>query len=518
MEGVHFLNAHPSLVSAENVSKRFYATQALNGVSFDLVRGEVHTLVGENGAGKSTLIKILGGIYQRDKGEISINGMEVRFRDPREAQEAGIVVIPQEMQLVPAATVAENVTLGEWPSKRRFGFLPAIDRSRMHERAGAALRRLKFSGNLDSRVDNLGFAERQLVAIAKALCRKAQVLILDEPTASLEHREAARLFEIIASLKTEGVGIIFVSHRLDEVVRLSDRCTVLRDGFVVDLSTKGNIFKNRLIRLMTGRDLEELHRPHQLRFGKALLEYEGGARESRRPPAPVTGREPSEIDLRLSLRQGAIVGLAGLLGSGTTAYLRKLFGAGEKPATVKMGGIEKTVDKPSVAIQFRIGLVPGERSQALVMGLSVRDNIVLPHLNTLTKRWRMDEKAIDRLVDRFMEVLDIRPLAPNLPVRSLSGGNQQKVIFARWLAGNIDVLLLDEPTHGIDVGAKARIHRLMREFVDKGGGILFTSSEMVEILSMSDNVLAMRQGDIVARMTREGGEYSEGFLRSALGG
>lgn len=512
------MSDRPSVIRAGNVSKRFYGTQALDRVSFELVRGEVHTLVGENGAGKSTLIKILGGVYQRDEGEVSIDGVEVRFHDPREAQEAGIVVIPQDMELVPAATVAENVMLGKWPSKRFFGIFPAIDRNLMHEQAKAALRRLKFSGDLDSRVDSLSFAERQLVAIAKALCRKARVLILDEPTASLEHREAERLFEIIASLKTEGVGIIFVSHRLDEVVRLSDRCTVLRDGRVVDVSTKETLSVDRLIRLMTGRDLEELHRPHRLEFGQTLLEYEGGESGSPRPPIPVKVSEPPEVDRRLRLRQGAIVGLAGLLGSGTTAYLRKLFGAGEEPATVKMGGIEKTVDKPSAAIQSRIGLVPGERSQALVMGLSVRDNIVLPHLHTLTKRWRMDEKAIDRLVDRFMEALDIRPLDPNLPVRSLSGGNQQKVIFARWLAGNIDVLLLDEPTHGIDVGAKARIHRLMREFVDKGGGILFTSSEMVEILSMSDSVLAMRQGDIVARMSREGGEYSEGFLRSALGG
>ncbi|MFQ5914261.1 MAG: sugar ABC transporter ATP-binding protein [Nitrospinota bacterium] len=512
------MNDRSSLLIARNVSKRFYATQALDRVSFDLAPGEVHTLVGENGAGKSTLIKVIGGIYQRDEGEIIIDGVERRFRDPREAQEAGVVVIPQEMQLVAAATVAENVTLGDWPSKRQFGFLPAIDRGRMRGRADEALRRLKFSGDLDSRVDQLPFAERQLVAIAKALCRKAEVLILDEPTASLEQREAERLFDVMAALKAEGVGIIFVSHRLDEVVRLSDRCTVLRDGRVVDVSAKGNIAEERLIRLMTGRDLEELHRPHRLEFGETLLQYNGGERDLPRPSVPEGRGAPPGVDRRLDLRQGAIVGLAGLLGSGTTAYLRKLFGAGGDPETVKVRGDKKTVGKPSSAIRSGVGMVPGDRADALVMGLSVRDNIVLPHLHTLTKRWRMDLNAMNRLVDDLMEALDIRPRDPGQPVRFLSGGNQQKAIFARWLAGNIDVLLLDEPTHGIDVGAKARIHRLMRDFVEQGGGILFTSSEIVEVVSMSDSVLAMRHGDIVARISREGGEYSEGFLRSVLGG
>jgi ABC-type sugar transport system ATPase subunit len=513
---MHPLSDRSSLLGARDISKRFYATQALDRVSFDLHRGEIHTLVGENGAGKSTLIKILGGIYQRDEGELFIDGTERVFRDPREAREAGVVVIPQEMQLVPAAPVAENVTLGDWPSKRFFGILPAVDRARMHERANAALKRLKFTGDLDEPVERLSFAERQLVAIAKALCREAQVLILDEPTASLEHHEAERLFGVIAGLKDEGVGIIFVSHRLDEVVRLADRCTVLRDGRVVDVSTKGEISRDRLIRQMTGRDLEELHRPHTLEFGEPLLEYDGEEAKPGRRPLPESGG--AGADRRLGVRQGAIVGLGGLLGSGTTEYLRKLFGAGDKPAAVKVRGGEKTINRPSAAIRAGVGMVPGERSQGLVMGLSVRDNIVLPHLVALTKRWRMDEKAIDRLVDDLIDSLDIRPPAPNLPVRSLSGGNQQKVIFARWLAGNIDVLLLDEPTHGIDVGAKARIHRLMREFADQGGGILFTSSEVVEVVSMSDGVLAMRNGNIVARMSRESGEYSEAFLRSALGG
>ncbi|MAF47431.1 MAG: sugar ABC transporter ATP-binding protein [Rhodospirillales bacterium] len=484
------------LLAVREISKQFYGTQALNKVSFDLAAGEVHTLVGENGAGKSTLIRILGGIYKKDSGEIIIDGAPSEITDPREALNAGIVIIPQEMQLVPDATVAENVTLGEIPSTRWLGFIPALDRRRMRERAGEALKRLNYHGPLDISVNRLPFAERQLVVIAKALLYQARILILDEPTASLEHREAERLFEIIHSLKEQKVGIIYVSHRLEEVVELSDRCTTLRDGKVVDVSIRGEIEKENIIRLMTGRDLQELHHPHKLEFGDPLIEYDG----------------------ELNLRRGEVLGLAGLLGSGTPEYLQKLFGAGDSATSLTIAGNNLNLRKPKDAINNGIGMVPGERRKALMYDLSVRDNIVLPHLSEVSNGWRLDMKRINNVVDDLMETLDIRPRDPKKLVRFLSGGNQQKVIFARWLMGNPKVLLLDKPTDGIDVGAKARIHRLMRDFTEQGGGVLFASSEMVEVINMSDNILAMRQGDIVARMSRESGEYSEGYLREALGG
>jgi len=491
------------VLEARGISKRFHGTQALTSVDFDLRSGEVHTLVGENGAGKSTLIKILGGVHRRDSGDVRIDGVAREFDTPRQALEAGIVVIPQEMQLVPAATVAENVTLGDWPTCRRFGVLPAVHRREMRQRAAAALARLQFCGRLDVPVRHLDFAERQLVAIARALCHRARVLILDEPTASLEHREVERLFATIASLKSDGVGIIFVSHRLHEVAQISDRCTVLRDGRVIDVSERHDIDQSRLVRLMTGRDLAELHRPHRLDFGAPLLEY------AVEPDTAVGDRS-------LAVRQGETVGLAGLLGAGTTDYLRTFFGAGGAPVRLRLDGAPALVAHPSDAIAKGIGLVPGERRQALVMELSIRDNIILPQLRHGV-RYR-DRARLKRLVAEVMETLDIRPRDPKRPVRELSGGNQQKVAFARWLVGRLGVLLLDEPTHGIDIGAKARLHRLMRDFADRGGGILFSSSEIDEVVSMSDRVLAMRRGAVVARMSREQGAYSERVLREALGG
>ena len=504
------------LLTVTDVSKRFYATQALDRVSFEVRRGEVHSLVGENGAGKSTLIKILGGIYPPDGGRIVIQGVDRHFRGPAQAQASGIVVIPQDMQLVPSATVAENVTLGQWPTRRALGVLPVVDRCRMREQAGEALRRLRFSRGLDEQVQRLSFAERQLVAIGRALGRAARVLILDEPTASLEHRESERLFEVLTDLKEEGVGIIFVSHRLDEVTRLSDRCTVLRDGRVVDVSRRGEIDTGRLMRKMAGRDLEELHRPHEMRFGDPLLETEGAGVNTRAGRLGQGGLPG--VRSRVRLRRGEIIGLAGLLGAGTSTYLRRLFGAAQQAGRIRLRGQDTRLAKPRDAIRARIGLVPGERRQALVMGLSVRDNIVLPHLQEFNRRWALDESAIDRLAAHLMDVLDIRPRDPQRPARLLSGGNQQKVVFARWLFGNFDLLLLDEPTQGIDIGAKARVHRLMKDFVRKGGGILFASSEMEEVMSMSDTVLAMRKGEVIAQLSRGDELFSETSLRTVLGG
>ena len=504
-ELAHHGPAAPALLAASQVSKRFHGTQALDRVSFEVAAGELHALVGENGAGKSTLIKILGGIYPRDAGDIRLDGRSCHFDGPRAAQAAGIVIIPQEMRLVPTATVAENVTLGHWPSRRLLGVLPIVDTRRMRERAVEALARLRFRGDPNQRLDRLGFAERQLVAIAKALCQAARVLILDEPTASLEQHEAERLFDLLAGLKAEGVGIVFVSHRLDEVVRLGDRCTVLRDGRVVAVCPRGEVDPERLVRLMTGRDLEELHRPHGLHFGESLL--------ATSTPAPA-GHEPAAVQVRA----GEIVGVAGLLGSGTSELLRHVYGAGDGPATVTVRGTPRRIGHPIRAIRAGIGLVPGERRLGLVMNLSIRDNILLPHLDRFRRRGRLHRPAMDRLAARLIETLDIRPPDPGRPVRELSGGNQQKVIFARWLAGQIDLLLLDEPTHGIDIGAKARIHRLMREFAGRGGGILFASAEMVEMVAMSDSVLAMRRGGIVGRLSRRRGDYSEGALRALLGG
>ena len=494
--------AERPVIVAEHLSKRFFATRALDDVSLTLYPGEIHAVVGENGAGKSTLIKILSGVLHPDAGRVLVNGVERAFRNPREAMETGIVLIPQELRLVPLLSVAENVMLGHLPTKWVLGLLPTVDRRRMRVGARPALDRLGFTPDLDRPVDELPFGEQQLVAIAKALSHEATVLILDEPTAALERREVSRLFDTITALKAQGVAIIYISHRLDEVVELADDCTVMRDGRVVTVVQRGEFDNERLIRQMTGRDVERAHTAGARTFGEPLVEFTPARATSAARNAEVRARQ--------------VVGLAGLLGSGAGPLLRRLFGADPGRDEVRIKGRRVRLKSPAEAIRAGIGMVPGERAKGLVLSQSVRDNILLPSLDRLGRAW-INRATAARLVQPLMEALDIRPRDPDHIARFLSGGNQQKVIFAKWLAAHAELLLLDDPTQGIDIAAKAQILRLIREFADRGGGVLFASSEINEILSLSDRVLAMRQGEIVATMDR-GETFNERELRMALGG
>ncbi len=491
-------------IEARGLFKHFHATRALEDVSFSARPGEVHALVGENGAGKSTLIKILGGALRPDRGDVEIDGRVRRFAGPSEALGCGIVVIPQEMRVVPALSVAENVLIQAVPMRRILG-IPSVDRKAMARDAAALLERLGIQLDPGVRVDRLGYAERQLVMIARALSREAHVVILDEPTAALEAREVERLFRVIDALKADGVAVVYVSHRLDEVEALADTCTVLRDGRTVARFARGEGSRAEIVRLMTGRDIEAGHRTER---------PEGG------DDARTLLLGPRGAETEIAIGEGRVLGLAGLLGSGTAELLHRLFGdgrAGRAGADIEKSGTAVRLRKPADAIRAAVGLVPGERALGLVMGLTVRENIVLPNLPLLSRGLRLDREQIDRLVQDLIESVDIRPPDPGRTVRQLSGGNQQKVIFARWLAGHADVLLLDEPTHGIDIGAKAQIHRLMRRFVAEGGGIALASSEMAELLAVSDTVLALRRGAVAGRFSRAG-EYTEGALRAALGG
>ncbi len=421
----------------------------------------------------------------------------MQFASPRDAILAGIATIPQELRLVPALSVAENLTLGDPPVRLVLG-LPVVDRVSMREEARAQLAQLDFAPDPDARVDRLSFAERQLVAIAKALRRRCRLLILDEPTAALETREIERLFAVLARMKAQGTAIIYVSHRLDEVVALADRCTVLRDGRVAAQSRRGAFSVGDLVQAMTGRAAADVA-ADALPPGMPLLED-----AEQRPDA-------------VRVRASEVIGLAGLLGSGTDRVLRRLFGIDGMRSAVRVRGQDMRLADPTTAIRAGIGMVPGERRLGLVMNLSVRDNILLPSLDRLMRGGRLDRAAGDRLVGELMELLDIRPRNPWLKAAALSGGNQQKVILAKWLARKVGVLLLDEPTQGVDVAAKAQIHALIREFARDGGGVLMSSSDLAELTRVCDGILALHQGRITARLARSDG-FDEQRLHAAIGG
>jgi ABC-type sugar transport system ATPase subunit len=481
--------SHPA-ARAEAIGKEFGATIALDGVDFDVAFGEIHAIVGENGAGKSTLIRILGGVHQPDRGAIFVDGLLCHFASPHDAIAAGIVTIPQELRLVPALSVAENIALGDLPV-RRLGPLAVVDRVRMRKDARAVLAQLDFDPDPDRPVAALSFAERQLVAIAKALRRQCRIFILDEPTAALEKREIERLFSVLARMKGQGTAIIYISHRLDEVVAIADRCTVLRDGRVAAVSRRGAFSVHDLVTAMTGRAADEV------------------------TAASVLAAEP-DGDHRVQVRAREAIGLAGLLGSGTDRMLRRLFGVAG-PTQVEIRDATRRLRSPVDAIAAGIGMVPGERRLGLVMNQSVRDNILLPNLAAFSRVLWLDRRAGDRIVAELLELLDIRPRRPELKARALSGGNQQKVILAKWLARRVGVLLLEEPTQGIDVAAKAQIHALIRDFVARGGGALINSSDLGELARLCDSVLAVRQGRIAASLNRAQG-LDEPRLRAAIGG
>jgi ABC-type sugar transport system ATPase subunit len=488
----------PPAAQARGISKQFGATRALDDVDFDVMPGEIHALVGENGAGKSTLVRILGGVYRPDAGKIMVDGKACNLHGPRDAISAGIATIPQELRLVPALSIAENVTLGDPPRSRMLGIrLPLIKRNAMRVDALASLAQLDFAPDPDVRVDRLTFAERQIVAIAKALRKRCRLLILDEPTAALESREIDRLFKVLMHMKAQGTALIYVSHRLDEVVALADRCTVLRDGCVTATSKRGAFGVTDLVQAMTGR-------------AAAPVQTEN------RNPGAVLFQEPDEQPDAVRVRANEIVGLAGLLGSGADRALKRIFGIGGKSVYAQHDR-QRRISNPRAAIRSGIGMVPGERRLGLVPKLSVRDNILLPSLDVLKRAGHIDRRAGDRLVAELIALLDIRPPQPQLQASSLSGGNQQKVILAKWLARKVGLLLLDEPTQGVDIGAKLQIHGLVRKFAANGGGVLVSSSDLAELTRICDTILALRQGRITSRLTRSDG-FDEKRLHAAIGG
>lgn len=485
------------------LTKSFGGVQALADVSFDLRAGEVHALVGENGAGKSTLVKIITGAHQPDAGTIEFAGEIVDGLDPQRARALGIAVIYQQPALFPDLTVAENISFGiELP-----GFWRLVRWNERRDRAAKLLATVGADVSPDVEAGRLTMPEQQLVEIAKALSSEARVLILDEPTASLSEGETARLFEVIRRLKSEGVGVIYISHRLGELPQIADHVTVLRDGRLVQTAPLVAVTPADLIRKMVGRELSAVFPRMASQPGDVLL-------EARR----LSCRAGAIHDVSLTVRAGEIVGLAGLVGAGRTELAHVLFGL--TPADsgqILLQGREVTIGSPTQAAALGIAYVPEDRRRhGVISELSVAANTSLAMLPTLSRRGLLDFSAERRLAAAFVDRLGVKTQSVDSPVANLSGGNQQKVALARWLATNPRVLILDEPTQGVDIGAKAEIHRLMNDLSHRGLAILMISSDLPEILGMSDRILVMRAGTIVGEVSRADATQ-ECLLKLALG-
>jgi monosaccharide-transporting ATPase len=494
------------VLSMRGIDKSFAGVRALEGAAIEVMPGEVMALVGQNGAGKSTLIKVLTGAYRRDAGEILFLGRRADFASPQVAQRAGISTIYQEINLIPFRSAAENICLGHEP--RRFGF---IDWRRMNATAAELLRR--FSVDIDVRRPLMSFstAIQQMVAIARAVSFEARLVIMDEPTSSLDDREVEVLFGVIRQLKREHVSVIFVSHRLDELYAVCDRVTVMRDGRTVRVDRMQNVDKLQLVAAMLGRDLDTVARAGATAFEGAG--HAAGA-ELLRAEDLAIGRRVRGA--RVVVNAGEIVGLAGLLGSGRTEIARAVFGADPPDAgRIALAGEPVSLQSPADAIARGLGFCSEDRkTEGIVPEMSVRENLTLALLPRLTRAGIVDEARQRAIVERFIAQLGIKTAGPEQKIHELSGGNQQKVLLARWLCTDPKLLILDEPTRGIDVGAKAEIQRLIRRLADEGLGVLMISSELEEIVEGSDRVFVLRDGQTVAELSRE--HVSEATIMAAM--
>ncbi|MFO1055681.1 MAG: sugar ABC transporter ATP-binding protein [Dongiaceae bacterium] len=487
----------------EGIRKSFPGVQALKGVQFDVRAGEVHALLGENGAGKSTLIKIVSGVHQPDEGTLSLDGKPVRFGSPLEAQRAGIATIYQELLLFPELTVAENIFMGHAP-RGRLG----IDWGAMREKARQLLASLDIHDLDPGRVvGTLSVGNRQRVEIAKALSHKARILIMDEPTAALTEHDVERLFAIVRLLRERGVGIVYISHRLEEIFILADRVTVFRDGEYVATKPVAETSHDDLIQMMVGRRIEALFPKLPARIGEPVLELKDVV------------RRPLTNGISLTLRAGEILGLAGLVGSGRSELAQVIFGI--TPADsgeIRLGGRPVRIGSPIAAKRLGIAYVPEDRgTQGLVRPMALRENVSLAVIEKLLRGPFIDRGAEARLAEDSVRKFNIRASGIGQIVNKLSGGNQQKVVLGKWLATEPKVLILDEPTRGIDVGAKAEIHRLMSELAQQGLAILMISSELTEVLGMSDRILVMREGRLAGEFPRAAASQ-EAIAGAMMGG
>lgn len=494
-------NAKPVLC-LENIVKTFPGVRALDGVSLSVMPGEVHALMGENGAGKSTLMKVLGGIHQPDSGSIYVADEKVVMAGPMEAKAKGIVFIHQELSLAEELSVPENIYLGELPRKS-FG---RVDWSRLIARTNAILKKLKVGFDATTRVGDLSIANQQMVEIARALTVDARAVIFDEPTASLTDAEKVVLFEVITDLQSDGVGIVYISHRMEEIFKMTDRISVLRDGQYQGTVATADTDEEAVTQMMIGRKLDFSRNKVAHDLGDIALEVRGLC----------CGKLFQDVSF--DLRRGEVVGFYGLVGAGRTEIAETLFGLRSPSAgQILLDNAEVRIQSPADAIARGISLVPEDRKgQGLVLGMNCRDNMTLPQIDTLKAGPFVAARAEIAIFDKYRDKLDIRTPGWKQQVGNLSGGNQQKIVIGKWLSMHPKVLIVDEPTRGIDVGSKSEIHKLLRELAAQGYAVMVISSEMPEVLHVSDRIIAMYSGRVMRSFTA--GEVTEDSLIRAISG
>ena len=489
------------LLEMHDIGKSFPGVRALDGVSLSLKRGEVLALLGENGAGKSTLIKMLGGAHSPDSGMIRIDGQPVKLINPQAAIEAGVGVIFQEFNLVPGLTAWENIFLGR---ENRLGFAA---KGAERRRAQELFEQIGVEVPVDEQCGNLSVAQQQIVEIAKALSQDVRLIVMDEPSAALTPREVDRLFDIIRDLKSRDIGVIYISHRLDEIFEIADRITVLRDGRHVGEESVQTITRQRMIEMMVGREIENEFPKEHHATSEVRLEVNNLIRGD------------AVRDVSFNVRRGEIVGFTGLVGAGRTETMRLIFGADRADAgTIELDGNTLTINEPRDAIRSGICLLTEDRkAQGLVLGLSVRENFGLPNLAGLSSSGFVQQRRERDLFGQFVDRLKIKTPSGEQLARNLSGGNQQKVVLAKWLQRNAEVIIFDEPTRGIDVGAKYEIYMLMNELAKQGKAIIMISSELPEVLGMSDRIMVMHDGRITGEIENVEAATQEQIMELAVG-
>lgn len=490
-------------IRLENVKKSFGDNVVLSDTNFNLKTGEIHALVGENGAGKSTLMNILTGLHEQNEGKILIDGVETKFLNPKEAEENGVSFIHQEMITWPDMTVLENMFMGK-EIKNSIGW---ANNKEMAERAKNVFADLGFSIDVNREMRSLSVGQQQLIEISKTLLNNAKVIIMDEPTAALAGREIRTLFDIIKKLTAEGVSIIYISHRMEEIFEISDRVTVMRDGVTVSTKPTKDTDNDEIVKQMVGRDIENYYPDMNIERGNVILEVEQLSRQN------------IFKDVSFKLHEGEILAFSGLMGAGRTEIMRAIFGADTSSSgQIKVNGNKMKIKSPYDAIKAGIGFVTENRKdEGLILDFSIRDNISLTALNEFSKGGWINYKEEGEFVNLLVKRLNVKMTDVDQPVLSLSGGNQQKVVLAKWIGVGLNVLILDEPTRGVDVGAKREIYELMKELAERGVGIIVVSSDLPEVIGISDRVLVVHEGSITGELSKE--EMSEeNIMTYATGG